>query len=339
MSDAGVLRGAGDYPPPQGTPVTATGSGTLAMAPGDTSGALIEAQPAAHALSVTIPTPPVGTEMLGEPTLSLSYSGTAANSDGRVYAQIVDNQSNLVLGNQVTPIPVTLDGSAHTLTIPLEAVAADVTGGKSYTLQLTDGTSVYFAARQPSVVNLSSIQLSIPTVAAGAGQPVAAPPVRACPTATGRLSGRSLGLLRLGMSRGSARHVLRFASTRGRRFMDFFCLSPNGIRAGYPSAKLLRSLSRHARRGLRGHVVLLLSANPRYGFGGIHPGTRVAHVTRRLRAAHHYRIGLNTWYVVPRRGANGILKVRHGRVQEVGIASRPLTTGRGAQHRFLKSFY
>ena len=55
--------------------------------------------------------------------------------------------NGLVLGNQVTPIPVTLDGQAHTVTIPLEAIAADAAAGSTYTLQITDGTTVYFAAR------------------------------------------------------------------------------------------------------------------------------------------------------------------------------------------------
>ena len=106
--------------------------------------------------------------MLGEPTLTLSYSGTAADADGRVYAQIISNANGLVLGNQVTPIPVTLDGQAHTLTIPLEAVAADVAPGSTYTLQITDGTSVYFAARSAGLVDLSRRSRSAcPTVAAG----------------------------------------------------------------------------------------------------------------------------------------------------------------------------
>ena len=46
-----------------------------------------------------------GTELLGEPTLTLNYSGTAANPDGRLYAQILSNANGLVLGNQVTPLP------------------------------------------------------------------------------------------------------------------------------------------------------------------------------------------------------------------------------------------
>jgi hypothetical protein len=77
-----------------------------------------------------------------------------------------------VLGNQVTPLPVTLDGASHTLTIPLEGVSADALAGSTYTLQITDGTSVYFAARSAGLVNLSRISVSVPTVGAGASSVV-----------------------------------------------------------------------------------------------------------------------------------------------------------------------
>ncbi|HET9102433.1 MAG TPA: alpha/beta fold hydrolase [Solirubrobacteraceae bacterium] len=342
VSDAGVLRGAPDYPPAQGTPVTASGSGTLVMTPGDVSGALIEAQPAVNALNVGIPTPATGTELLGEPTLTLGYSGTAANPDARVYAQIVDNASHLVLGNQATPIPLTLDGAAHTLSIPLEAVAADVTAGTSYTLQLTDGSDLYFAARQPGLVTFSSVKLSIPTVAvsasAGAGHPVAPPPVTACPASTGRVHGRVLGPITIGMTRRSAKRALRFSATRGRRDMDFFCLSPNGIRVGYPSARLLRTLPQAIRRRVRGRAVLVLTANRRYAVNGVRPDTRLARVARRLHTGRGFHVGRNDWYFFSRRGANGILKVRHGVIEEVGLADRTLAAGRARQRRFVHSF-
>jgi hypothetical protein len=309
------------------------------MATGDTSGALIEAEPATNAVSVDIPTPATGTEMLGEPTLTLSYSGTAASSDARVYAQIVDNASHLVLGNQTTPIPVTLDGAPHTLTIPLEAIAADVTAGKSYTLQLTDGSNLYFAARQPGLVNFSAVRLSIPTVAAGASQSVAPPPVTACPAATGSIHGRSLGPITLGVTRAAARHALRFSATRGRRYMDFFCLSLTGIRVGYPSATLLRGQSRAAQRRLRNHAVLVLSSNRRYALRGVRPGGRLAPAARRLHTGRPFHVGRNDWYFVTRGGANGLLKVRHGAIEEVGLVNRSLTTGRARQRRFIRSFY
>jgi len=142
------------------------------LVPGDTSGELIVASHAANAVNVPLNTPAPGTELLGEPTLTLNYSGTAANPDGRLYAQILSNANGLVLGNQVTPLPVTLDGASHSLTIPLEGVAADASAGSTYTLQITDGTSVYFAARSAGLVNLSHIAVSVPTVATGASSVV-----------------------------------------------------------------------------------------------------------------------------------------------------------------------
>ena len=49
---------------------------------------------------------------MGAPELTLTYSGTG--SSRHVYAQLVDDTTGLVLGNIVTPIPVTLDGQhAH----------------------------------------------------------------------------------------------------------------------------------------------------------------------------------------------------------------------------------
>lgn len=167
VSDRGALRYARDYPVPAGPPVSATGTGTLATTAGDTSGELIVASRAPNAVNVPI-TAPAGTQLLGEPTLSLTYSGTAASADGRVYAQIVDEKTGYVLGNQATPVKVNLDGTQHTLELPLEAVASDAVAGSGYTLQIIGGTSTYFAARQPSAITFSKIAISIPTVANGA---------------------------------------------------------------------------------------------------------------------------------------------------------------------------
>jgi ABC-2 type transport system ATP-binding protein len=172
ISDSGVEHAAPGYPPAGATPVTARGSGVLPLVPGDTSGELIVASRAANAVNVPVSTPAPGTQLLGEPKLTLTYSGTATNSDSRIYAQILSNANGLVLGNQVTPVPVTLDGAAHTLSVPLEGVAADASPGATYTLQITDGTTVYFAARNAGVVNLSHIGLSVPTVRPGGSQMV-----------------------------------------------------------------------------------------------------------------------------------------------------------------------
>src|SRR5205823_13117731 len=117
-------------------------------------------------------------------------------------------------------------------------------------------------------------------------------PRRGCPPATGSLRGTALGPVRLGMTRARARREFASVSTRGRRDMDFFCLNPTGIRAGYPSPKLLRTLRGAARR-VQGKVVLLLTANPYYALRGARPGMRLSAVARRLRVGRGFHIGLN----------------------------------------------
>ncbi|MFL5885230.1 MAG: hypothetical protein ACJ77M_09185, partial [Thermoleophilaceae bacterium] len=92
---------------------------------------------------------------------------------------LVDNATNKVVGPIVTPVPVTLDGKDHSLTIPLEGVALDATPQSSYSLQITDGSNVYFGSRQPGLVTFKRIAVSVPTV----GPSVAAHDVMAAPRA------------------------------------------------------------------------------------------------------------------------------------------------------------
>ncbi len=73
-----------------------------------------------------------------------------------------------------------------------------------------------------------------------------------CQAPTGRLAGRRLGPLALGMTRARARHLLPHFSTRRKLSMDFYCqLSSDGIRAFYPTAKLLRTLPGRTARPIR----------------------------------------------------------------------------------------
>jgi hypothetical protein len=121
--------------------------------------------------------------------------------------------------------------------------------------------------------------------------------------------------------------------------MDFFCLAGGGIRAGYPSAKLLRALRPRERRQFRGRVVLALTSDRYYALQGVRRGAKLSTMQRRLRVQSHFTIGRNTWYVVRGgRGAAGILKVRHRRVEEIGIAPDTLTRGRARARRFMASF-
>jgi ABC-2 type transport system ATP-binding protein len=349
ISDAGTEHTSPTYPPSPGTPVTATGSGTLPLVVGDTSGELIVASRAVNAVNVPLQSPASGTELLGEPTLTLAYSGTATSADTRLYAQIISNANGLVLGNQVTPIPVTLDGQDHTLTIPMEAIAADAGPGATYTLQITDGTTVYFAARSAGAVTLSKISLSVPTVAQGASSVVtgatptgpkpAAPGTAkfSCAAPTGQIAGVSLGPVSLGMSRASAQRALPRRSPHNRAYMDFFCSLNGRIRIGYGSPSALRSLPAPQRTQLRGDAVLIVTGNAHYAIRGIRPGARLSDAQRRLHLTK-FHVGLNDWYLAPDGRVRAVLKVRRGIVQEIGIANLRLTAPRPSAARFLRSF-
>ena len=160
-----------------------------------------------------------------------------------------------------------------------------------------------------------------------------------CRHPSGRLAGLSLGPVHLGMARAHARSLFFRSSTRGRRYMDFFCLNSSGIRVGYPSPKLLRTLTRRERRRVQGRVVLALTSNHHYALRAVRPGTRLAAVARRLGTGAGFHIGLNTWYLAPNGASTGVLKVRHGIIEEVGIANKLLTSNRHTAWRFLDSFF
>lgn len=159
-----------------------------------------------------------------------------------------------------------------------------------------------------------------------------------CPAATGQLSGKVLGLVKLGMTRAQARRVYIQSTDRGRRFIDFFCLTPHGIRVGYASPTLLRTLPAWERRRVRGSVVWASTSNRRYSLRGVRPGAPLVLATRRLHLTGGLHLGLNWWYFAPNGAANAVLKVRHGVVEEIGIAMKVLTRDRRAQRKFMTSF-
>jgi ABC-2 type transport system ATP-binding protein len=164
LADDARWRSAPRYPPPAGAPMAARGSGTLAVSPADAaSGTPVAAGPAANAVDVAIPAPARAVQVVGEPRLSLTYSGTALTAAVHVFAQILDSTRGVVLGNQATPIPLTLDGRTHTLTEPLEAVAASASPRSRYVLQLTGGTQVYGPVRVAATIDFGSIGLTLPT--------------------------------------------------------------------------------------------------------------------------------------------------------------------------------
>jgi ABC-2 type transport system ATP-binding protein len=186
-SDDGAARSAADFPLAPLPPITASGSGTLALAPGAAaSGSAVAATPAPVGVDVSIPAPATATDVVGDPQLELRYAGTAVNGPAHIFAQLVDDTRNVVVGNQATPIPVTLDGASHTVQRSLEGVAMRMTPGSRYRLQLIADTTVYGVERALGTVRIERATITLPagdaaaTKAASVIEPAAPKPRGAC---------------------------------------------------------------------------------------------------------------------------------------------------------------
>ena len=81
-----------------------------------------------------------------------------------MYAQLVDETSGLVLGNIVTPVPVTLDGREHTVSIDLNDIVYAVTDPDTdnLTLQITSSATNFENFTSFGVINIGDIRLDVP---------------------------------------------------------------------------------------------------------------------------------------------------------------------------------
>jgi hypothetical protein len=203
--------------------------------------------------------------------------------------------------------------------------------GATYLVQIADeGSSL--ACR---VAAFNGVGTGAP--ATSAAIVVAQPGTLTCAAPSGHLSATALGPIALGATRSRARHAITTFTTFGS--VDDFCLFGGwDIHAGYPSARLLRTVPRPARGRLTGRVVLALTVNPYYSLNGARPGMSVNSITGRLLIGKAIHLGHNYWYVVSGRKSNGVLRISGGVIQEVGIANRQLTSSHAAQKRFFQGF-
>jgi len=171
------------YPVPQGAPIVVNGGGgvlpllpliggsgpqlaAFGLGPIRALLGLPSASRAINALDLTTPAATETTYIVGAPELTVTYSGTG--SGRHVYAQLVDDTTGLVLGNLATPVPVTLDGRTHTVTVRLEQVAHTLRPGETVTLQLVASAVPYLTLGSLGVLNVSDMRIALPTAAAAA---------------------------------------------------------------------------------------------------------------------------------------------------------------------------
>jgi ABC-2 type transport system ATP-binding protein len=170
------------YPLSQGPTISASGNGTLQLTAtggagpaafppgvGGPLGSLVQPitpAKAGNAVDVDVALGSRSAVVVGAPQLVLAYRGTVPSGPKptAVFGQLVDNKTGLVVGNQITPVPLILDGSAHQTTVPLESIAYTVRPGAHLTLQLVATTVAYTQPRLGGTVTFDQIRLSLPTV-------------------------------------------------------------------------------------------------------------------------------------------------------------------------------
>ncbi len=117
------------------------------------------ASEARNAINLTV-TPPAGSQIVGAPKVSFTYSGFGTSRT--VYGQLVDETSGLVLGNIATPIPVKLDGHEHTVDIALDDIAYTTPSGGKLKLQITSSATNFENFTSFGFINIGDVTLKLP---------------------------------------------------------------------------------------------------------------------------------------------------------------------------------
>lgn len=120
--------------------------------------------------AVTIPlTNPAGeANVVGAPHVVINYSGLG--SSRHIYAQVVDKSTGLVVGNIVSPVPVTLNGRDQVAEIDLEDIAYTMTPDSDLELQIFTTATPFLNFTQFGFVHIDSVEVTLPTTSAGVNQ-------------------------------------------------------------------------------------------------------------------------------------------------------------------------
>ncbi len=116
-----------------------------------------------HAIEVDVAIP-ADTLLVGAPRVALECRGTSPGSVAptRVFAQLVDSATNAVVGGQVTPIPVELDGRAHRLDVDLESIVWHAADRSRLRLQIVASASLFTTPRLGGSIECDTIEARLP---------------------------------------------------------------------------------------------------------------------------------------------------------------------------------
>jgi ABC-2 type transport system ATP-binding protein len=178
IDQRGQFHTAPSYPKPDGA-LRAQGKGALVLKEKGGSGPYAGTLPSSISPTFSLvlrPTIPAPAEravnlrlrtkkaavIVGTPRLRLTYRGTSKNRKVRVLAQVL--HKGKVLGNQITPLALRLNGKKQTTRIPLEAISVSLRKGQRVRLQITPHSSAYNTFPKGGKVRFSRITLTAPTV-------------------------------------------------------------------------------------------------------------------------------------------------------------------------------
>jgi hypothetical protein len=160
-----------------------------------------------------------------------------------------------------------------------------------------------------------------------------------CLNTDASLTGTQLGPAKLGRKLAEQRAIFQGANKQTRANLDRYCAEGGGnFRIGYPTPRLMATLSRALQRKVKDRVVIVLTSSKRFSLGGIKVGDATAAARRRLSGERAFKVGSNTWYVAKRGKARLLVKTKNGRVGEIGIGDPRLSTTPKATKRFLNAW-
>ena len=275
---------------------------------------------------------------------SVTYSASVAPSSPNATDPSGTVAFTATVGSATTSLCTTTlssgSGSCTSGSAPLGADTITATYSGDNTFAGSSGTTTETVTSSAGPVTVGTTPVPVGTTAPTPG-PVgsAAPVLNQCPTATGKVTGSTLGLLKLGQTRTRVRKAFAKSTYRKTKYQDFFCLTPVGITVGYGSPALLRTVPAHQRKRLTGRAVWAVTTNSFYAVHGVHVGTRITTKARTaLKLTGPIRVGRSTWYLAPNRASTAVFKTRGRTVTQIGIANKMLSSDHKRRAALLKSF-
>lgn len=180
IDQRGRFRSAADYPS-AARRLSARGDGELRLKDKGGSGPYTAELPSSISptfslvLRPTIPAPAKNavnltvraktqSVVVGSPRLKLTYKGSSKNPKVRVLAQLVDPRTKTVVGNQITPFALKLNGKRQKATIPMEEISFDLRKGQRLRLQIVANSGPYDTFPEGGRVSFSKVKVSLPVV-------------------------------------------------------------------------------------------------------------------------------------------------------------------------------